>query len=124
MPRRMLFPIVMAVLLLGIVIYGVFDPAESGFFPRCPFYLLTGLKCPGCGSQRAVHQLLTFHPLEALRYNALVVASIPLLAFFLLAELMQKKWPKLYSFSHNTVLAWVILAIIGLWWLLRNIFGF
>ncbi|PYV86056.1 MAG: hypothetical protein DMG90_22080 [Acidobacteria bacterium] len=34
------------------------NPASSGIFPPCPFLWLTGFYCPGCGSLRALHQLL------------------------------------------------------------------
>ena len=46
------------VLTAAIFLYSEFDPAGSVFWPKCPFHLLTGLECPGCGSQRAVHSLL------------------------------------------------------------------
>ncbi|MDE7397749.1 MAG: DUF2752 domain-containing protein, partial [Muribaculum sp.] len=39
------------------VIYAVFDPTLP-WFPKCLFRQLTGLECPGCGSQRAIHALL------------------------------------------------------------------
>ena len=48
------------VVLLGVVVYFTFDPSNpslSKYFPKCPFYSLTGLKCPGCGTQRALHEI-------------------------------------------------------------------
>ena len=35
-----------------------FEPGKTGFFPSCPFRALTGFNCPGCGTTRALHQLL------------------------------------------------------------------
>ncbi|MGL5683791.1 MAG: DUF2752 domain-containing protein [Marinifilaceae bacterium] len=52
---------------------------EYGFFPPCPFYKLTGLQCPGCGSQRAIHSLLNGNITQAFGYNPLMVLSIPYL---------------------------------------------
>ena len=50
-------------------------------FPRCPFLLLTGLYCPGCGSQRAVHALLHGQVARAAGLNLLAaVLSLPILA--------------------------------------------
>lgn len=47
------------------------------FFPKCPFKAVTGLDCPGCGSQRAIHQLLNFNLIAAFKYNPLLLLSIP-----------------------------------------------
>lgn len=52
------------------------DPASSGFFWNCPFHALTGWYCPGCGTQRAVHELLHGHVKEAIGMNALAVLVI------------------------------------------------
>lgn len=57
MRRRTLWIVVSVAMALGVV-YFFFDPAGSRLFPRCPFLSLTGLRCPGCGSQRALHSLL------------------------------------------------------------------
>ncbi|WP_317192257.1 DUF2752 domain-containing protein [Hymenobacter ruricola] len=70
-------------LLLGALglgaVYFVLDPAQHPF-PRCPFLLLTGLYCPGCGSQRALHALLHGEVGRAAGFNLLAVACAPLLA--------------------------------------------
>lgn len=108
--------------LFAIYIYATYNP-ENTFFPRCPFYWATGLKCPGCGSQRALHQLLHFHVGAAFRYNACLVLSIPLLVFLLGADLFQSRLPKLYAASHHPVLSWTVTVLILLWWLFRNVFG-
>ena len=65
-------------LALGAVFFA-FDPARYPF-PRCPVNLLTGLYCPGCGSQRATHALLHGHVAQAANLNLLAVLSLPLLA--------------------------------------------
>jgi len=69
------------VLILGAAtyIYYTYDPAAHSWFPRCPFKALTGLDCPGCGSQRAVHAILHGDFREAFRYNALLLPFIPYL---------------------------------------------
>ncbi len=46
--------------LAGIVLF-CFDPERCGFYPICIFHQSTGLLCPGCGSLRAMHQLLHGH---------------------------------------------------------------
>ena len=106
----------------AIFLYAYFDP-ETTPFPKCPFYWATGLKCPGCGSQRALHQLLHLRFGAAFQYNACLVLLIPILLFLLVAEKLRARFPKLYSVSRNPVFSWSMLAIIFLWWILRNCFG-
>jgi hypothetical protein len=69
----------------GLAVAGIlfhFDPARAAIFPVCTFHQFTGLDCPGCGSLRAMHQLLHGQLREALRLNAFVVLSLPVWAWF------------------------------------------
>lgn len=59
-----------------------FDPAVYHFYPTCIFHQVTGLLCPGCGSLRAVHQLLHGHLGNAFRLNPLLVVALPVLGAF------------------------------------------
>ncbi len=106
----------------AIYIYAKYDP-EKSFFPRCPFYWATGLKCPGCGSQRAVHQLLHLHIGTALGYNALFVLMVPVLLLLLAACLLEDRSPALRRLTGHPLLGWTFLALILLWWLVRNLAG-
>ncbi len=51
---------------------GYFDPSTAGFFPACPFLVLTGLACPGCGMTRGLHALLHGDVLGTLDYNLIL----------------------------------------------------
>ena len=73
-----------------------FDPATTWWFPSCPFYALTGLLCPLCGSLRALHALLTGAPLVALAFN-------PLLVVALVAWVLARKQAAAFSFSARGV---------------------
>jgi hypothetical protein len=55
------------------------DPHQSGAWGYCPFKLLTGLDCPGCGGLRAVNDLTHGQISAAAGSNLVFVASIPLL---------------------------------------------
>jgi hypothetical protein len=59
------------------VVYAL-PPAEHAFYPRCPFYAVTHLLCPGCGGTRALHEMLHLNLPGALHYNALVTVLAPL----------------------------------------------
>jgi Protein of unknown function (DUF2752) len=65
----------------ALVLY-FFDPARVAIYPVCIFHRLTGLDCPGCGSLRALHQLLHGNLGEAVRFNAFLIASLPIFAWF------------------------------------------
>ena len=106
------------VLLGGCVLLFYFNPAQHGFYPRCAFYQMTGLQCPGCGGLRAAHQLLHGHVLEALRLNALAVLALPLAAWVL-----WRNWAR----GGAVVRArWVWLCLVGLllFGAVRNLPGF
>ena len=49
------------------------DPEYSAFIPKCPFRWFTGLDCPACGSQRAIHQLLHLNIKGAFGYNPFLI---------------------------------------------------
>ncbi|MEE1348254.1 MAG: DUF2752 domain-containing protein, partial [Bacteroidales bacterium] len=74
----------------------MFDPARSGLFPHCPFLMMTGFKCPGCGSQRAIHSLLHLDFATAFRYNAMLVLSLPFVLLCLFAAVCRVKLQRLY----------------------------
>lgn len=59
----------------------------------CPFWMVTGLPCPGCGMSRALLALLRLDVRAAFSYHWMVW-SVPVLylCFLLDGKLFQKKW--------------------------------
>ena len=114
---------VAAVVVAGVVIYSTFDPSASRWFPRCPFLMLTGLKCPGCGTQRAIHALLHGDVLSALHFNALLPVSIPLLLLYGYAELVRTRKPRFYNRVNSVTAILAVLIVVIVWWIVRNICG-
>ena len=125
MSRRSVIAIVAvaAVVVAGVVIYSTFDPSASRWFPRCPFLMLTGLKCPGCGTQRAIHALLHGDVLSALHFNALLPVSIPLLLLYGYAELVRTRKPRFYNRVNSVTAILAVLIVVIVWWIVRNICG-
>lgn len=113
---------IVVVMVMGVVYYAL-DPSASELFPKCAFLELTGYKCPGCGSQRAIHALLNGDVAAAFKYNALLFISCPWIALCIYAESQRVRNPKLYLRLNSQLLIWLFLIIVLLWWLLRNIFN-
>lgn len=101
----------------------IFNPASwSIFYPSCPFHALTGLYCPGCGSTRALYQLLHGHPVMAFDLNPFMMMSLPFLGYcllsFIIAGISGRRLP---NANVPTALIWTFLGVILLFWVLRNI---
>ena len=105
------------------IIFYQFNPVESSFFIPCPFHYLTGLHCPGCGSQRALHQLVHFNIWGAFRYNPLLVLTLPLIIWGLgtsLYNFIYRTKHRVNLFYNNRFL-YAFFGIVILFWILRNI---
>ena len=64
---------------------GLRDPHAPGFgFPTCPFRLLTGWNCPGCGGLRMTHDLLHGDFGAAVVDNVFMLVGLPMLALWLI----------------------------------------
>lgn len=114
-----------AVILTGavvlIVFYALVDPGASPFMPKCLFNTITGMKCPGCGSQRAVHALLNGDIRAAWDYNALIVAGVIPAALYIYAEITRVRRPKLYATLNSLPVVIIVAVVIVAWGVGRNI---
>jgi hypothetical protein len=96
-------------------------PSDYGVIPPCPFHAVMGLYCPGCGSMRATHYLMTGHPVTSLRYNPLVLLIVPLLVFSVLRWLGTTFMHREIPFPFQTVVYWAVVIVFLLFFLVRNI---
>ncbi len=111
---------------LAVAVVGLraFDPAAGamGQLVMCPFYGLTGLYCPGCGTLRALHRLLHLDLPGALAFNPLTVLCLAVLAadgaLRWSAPRRRAAWlrtPELLRAAR------LIPVAVGLFWILRNL---
>ncbi|NMA74661.1 MAG: DUF2752 domain-containing protein [Bacteroidales bacterium] len=122
--KRVLWYVVIFVALLLIIgVYFFYDPTHNLLFPKCVFYSLTGYKCPGCGSQRAIYHLLHFNISGALKENLLLVLTIPLVLLLVYAEAVRTKKSDFYIKVHSLKLIVGYFVLVLLWGVFRNIFG-
>lgn len=124
--RKTLIIIIGAAVLLPalVFLYMRFNPEGNELFPKCIFHSLTGYKCPGCGSQRAVHYLLNGDIAAAWRMNQLMIVAIPYVILGFPVQLLQEKykwalWVRKNIYGLTAI--WTVLAVVILFWIFRNI---
>jgi len=115
--------VIALVLVAGGIVFFLFSPEESRFFPQCPFHYLTGYDCPGCGSQRSLHHLSHLNIKGAFLSNPLLVIAIPFLIFGIYLEYFggKERHPRIRKALYSKRAVYIILAIIILFWIGRNI---
>lgn len=73
-----------------LTLYYFYNPVTTLWTPKCLFKVVTGLQCPGCGIQRALHALLQGRFLEAIHYNYFLLFSGPYILSFGVRALLPK----------------------------------
>lgn len=100
----------------------VFDPATVDAFLPCPFQATTGWDCPGCGTQRAIHQLLHGNARAAWEANPFVILILPL---FVLAVAQWYARDVLRLDVRQTRMPWplivALVAVTIIYWIVRNL---
>ena len=121
MKKYLHFILSAGIFLLAVVFY-FSDPLKLTIFPRCPFNVITGYYCPGCGSQRAIHSMLHLNLAGTASYNFLFLPAFFLIIYHylhpILNRLLNWKLPNVLYLKYTPV---VILVIVLLFWILRNI---
>jgi hypothetical protein len=107
-------------LVAGLVLFN-FEPGKWPFFPVCLFRALTGLACPGCGSTRALHQLLHGNLLTAFQLNPLLILALPLLllVLFRYTNAAMRGQPFRTNTLHPRYI-WSIFGVVLFFWIFRN----
>ncbi|TFV60742.1 DUF2752 domain-containing protein [Mycobacterium sp. PS03-16] len=108
-----------AVIAGALAYIGFADPHRPGFlFPPCPFKMVTGWDCPGCGGLRMTHDLLHGDIAAAVTDNVFLLVGLPLLAAWIVARRRQRK-----SVMPPTAIIVLAVAMIS-WTVVRNLPGF
>ena len=117
--KRILVTVSVPVILILLWIYEY----NGGSGMTCPFYRLTGLYCPGCGSGRAVQALYHGHLIQAVRYNILLpILGLPSLVV-LIHEYLRFVFPalKLKPVFVSQAVIKAVIVIVTAFWILRNV---
>ena len=121
--RITIISVILILIITFAILYYNYNPASNTLFPKCTFLNATGLKCPGCGSQRAIHALFNGNFTEAFKYNAMLIIGIPIIAILLYLELIRTKKPEIYIKINSKYIIAGIGIVIIFWWIIRNIFN-
>ncbi len=100
----------------------VFPPDQYPWYPRCAFYLITGLKCPGCGGLRAAHYLLHGDFAAAFHSNPLLVVIGPCLAIGSVCYGISRRWRKpIPAILEHPAWLWALLGVVVAFGVVRNL---
>ncbi|HOB49187.1 MAG TPA: DUF2752 domain-containing protein [Mycobacterium sp.] len=115
-------PVVLGGTALGVAALGYIglaDPHRPGsLFPPCPFRMLTGWYCPGCGGLRMTHDVLHADLQAAVADNVFLLTGLPLLAVWWLWRRSRRR----PAFSVPVVIVISVAAVV--WTVVRNMPGF
>lgn len=103
----------------ALLLYFFVEP-KNDILPKCFFHELTGFYCPGCGVQRSFHAILHGHFLTAANFNLLFVLFLPLIIYFILVFVLDKKHSR-SSFVYKPNFSIAIVIIVVSFWVLRNL---
>lgn len=114
---------IVLVICVGLTLY-LYDPAKYVIAPKCPFKLITGLSCPGCGVQRFIHASLHGEWHKGISYNYFLIYALPyLLLLYLAWALPHGRYKiKLNNILTHKYMIWFYIITFFLWMIIRNIY--
>jgi hypothetical protein len=106
----------------GGYVLAVVPPTADTWYPKCTLHSVTGLHCPGCGTTRAYHALLNGRVAQACAYNAIAVALLPALGWWLFQLAFRPLHTRTTRASRWTgFLAWFIFVSVFAFGIIRNL---
>ena len=99
--------------------YFFWNPSEITTLTLCPFKNLTGFHCPGCGGQRAFHQILHGNFIQAFHSNFLIYLFLPFVLLKIFDELFGTTISKFFLLNNKGI--WIFLGFLIIFTILRNL---
>lgn len=111
---------ILLVLLISSICYYCFHINFNDYLSRislCPFHLMTGIPCPGCGISRAMILLSQFKIIESLKMNYLAI-------FLLLAMLIYLFLGRIPLIKRYPIITFILLIIVIALWIHKIILSY
>jgi hypothetical protein len=126
MKKRIVITLAAAIFAAAALAYLYFTGEGEGAGIPCVFYQVTGFYCSGCGASRALRSVLHFDFYQALRYNAMFVFALPLIAAYFGALVFSyiRFGKDRISEKIPLKIIWVIVAAAVIYGVLRNVPAF
>jgi Protein of unknown function (DUF2752) len=99
--------------------YFFWNPSEISLLPLCPFKNLTNFYCPGCGGQRAFHQILHGNFVDAFHSNFLIYFFLPFFLLKISDEIFNTTFSKNFLLTNKEI--WIFLGFLIIFTILRNL---
>lgn len=120
-PKIRAWGLLLATVASGAAVF-VLTPGETPWLPPCPFYYLTGLYCPGCGTLRGLHALMHGSLIGAWRCNPLMVLCLPLLLYAIASQVsVALTGRSIRELTFSPLASKLAVAIISTYMVVRNI---
>lgn len=112
--------VLLAVLTIVITAFYFFwNPSELHFLPICPFNYLTGFFCPGCGGQRAFHDILHGNFKNAFHNNPLIFFVLIFFTLKITDVFFNTTISKKFLLNNKGI--WIFLGFLICFTILRNL---
>lgn len=106
----------------GTLLVAFRDPGEPGHYPTCPFLLMTGFYCPGCGMMRLVHALAHGDVAAAFGLNPLLFVLLPVLGYLYARwTVLSARGLPMRSALFRPVAAYSFVGVLAVYWVVRNL---
>jgi hypothetical protein len=116
-----LFLCISAIVLAGLLVLLLFDPARHALYPMCVFKKVTGYDCPGCGGLRAMHHLLRGDIVGAFQLNAMAMVALPLTLAWLVFYWRRRGQRQPLTGRKALWIVWAIALVLVLFGIVRNL---
>ena len=98
------------------------DPHQGGSFGTCPSVLL-GFYCPGCGTLRGTHDLLTGQITSAVGHNLLLLPALAWLSWWWVSRVGAAWGRRIPGPPDSAPFAIALLVVLPVFMVLRNLPG-